>query len=563
VTKKSLGRQKTLKTDARPAAVNCVLNCVMSDHEEDSNRETEFNFAEWVTASKLTEPGRKKLQLNAIVDLDNLTLISDKDVGNIRLAAGDRAKFERALAVLRGPVGAQDLSGAGRGASRSRPSTSGTVGQEFQQGTSQGTVQGVQQNPLVGGTQGTQSVQGQQPPFLAGQAEQSFSLSEVAAFLAGGGVPPDLQVAVNSVYSQTVAQQSHVTPQPSTSQPSWKSPSCFQPSSQTSRSTIPVYSTTDSLQSALAGLQLGDNGKRGQVIQGVYNRAAPVLPTYQSLQGTSRDSSLQLPSSSLGHQASLPSRQSLLFLSGSGQSLQAQAHLRDLLGINECALVKSGEGLLLPVNFCSHVRGSRSEDEELLHTPSGAKLVLSLNGKKLVPEKLNQGLFFGAQARILARMIPNLTPQTAIYLDYLRQLGDFLVNYTSTSVYCLDHEHRYEVAALGRPWNEISTGLSLNWLKKKDVPSTGSNNAASNHVQNRSTPSTANMNFSRSQVMCYQFNQPDGCQYAPNCRFPHKCSVEGCYGDHPAYKHNFRCITKNPPPQQSQQQSSGSQAPKN
>ena len=74
---------------------------------------------------------------------------------------------------------------------------------------------------------------------------------------------------------------------------------------------------------------------------------------------------------------------------------------------------------------------------------------------------VNQGLFF-ANARILARLIPNLTPEVAIYLDYLRQIGDLFINYTSQSVYCLDHEHPFEVVEKPKPFNEICPMLALN-----------------------------------------------------------------------------------------------------
>jgi hypothetical protein len=198
----------------------------------------------------------------------------------------------------------------------------------------------------------------------------------------------------------------------------------------------------------------------------------------------------------------------------------------------------------LPVNFCSHVRGSRSEEEELLQTPGGSKLLLTHAGsKKIVPEKLNQGLFFGANARILARLVPNLTPELAIYLDYLRQIGDLLVHNTSSSVYCLDHKHRYEVAEFGLPWNEINPTLLSNWLKKKDVTTTPPNSAASSRSQPRTANFAKPFNY-RTQTWCWQYNQPEGCAFAPNCRFPHKCSVEGCFGDHPAFKHNFRGPSK-------------------
>jgi hypothetical protein len=206
--------------------------------------------------------------------------------------------------------------------------------------------------------------------------------------------------------------------------------------------------------------------------------------------------------------------------------------LRDNQNINSCMPNRQGEPLYLPVNICSHLLGNRSDDEEILRTESGTKLYLSNNSKKLLPEKLTQGLFFAANARILTRLIPNLTPDLACYLDYLRQIGDLLVNYTSVSVYQLDHEHRFEVAELGRPWNTIDPTLSLNWLKKKDVAPSGTSARGSTPAKNHSG--------SKSQLpCCWQFNQPTGCQF-PNCKFPHLCNVPNCRKDHPAFKHVFR-----------------------
>jgi hypothetical protein len=134
------------------------------------------------------------------------------------------------------------------------------------------------------------------------------------------------------------------------------------------------------------------------------------LPTYQQIApGTSRD--LYRPSVPLysAQNSTLPSRQSSL-QPYVNPDIYGRTALRDLLGINECQTVKSGEGLLLPINFCSHSKGfSRNDEEEILQTPTGAKLFLSQGAKKS-PDKLNQGLFFGANARILGRLIP-ICPQ--------------------------------------------------------------------------------------------------------------------------------------------------------
>jgi hypothetical protein len=138
-----------------------------------------------------------------------------------------------------------------------------------------------------------------------------------------------------------------------------------------------------------------------------------------------------------------------------------QSALRDMLAINECGATqnRSGELLYLPVNFISHLRGVRAEEEEILQTSGGSKLVLS-QGRKVSPEKLTSGLFFGANARILARMIPQLTPELASYLDYLRKVGDLLINYTAASVYLLDNEHRLKWWS----WQNLGIKLILCWL---------------------------------------------------------------------------------------------------
>jgi hypothetical protein len=313
--------------------------------------------------------------------------------------------------------------------------------------------------------------------------------------------------------------------------PSWN-PSLGNPLSQQSRA----------LNSALSGLQLAEPSLNGQVVQGVYTRAQPSLPpSLQQYLGTSRAACLPTLPVYTAQNNTLPTRQTFLPLYANPE-LYGRSTLKDLLGINECQPPRQGEGLLLPINFCSHVRGSR-EEEEILKTPAGSRLFWehSNSNKKITPEKLNQGLFFGANARILARLIPNLSPELTVYLDYLRQLGDLLINYTSTSVYSLDHEHRYEVAEMGRPWNEISTSLSLNWLKKKENVNSASSANSTARAQGRPNSLFAsNAIATKSQVICYLYNQQDGCPFGATCKFVHKCSVDGCPESHPSFKHTFR-----------------------
>ena len=200
--------------------------------------------------------------------------------------------------------------------------------------------------------------------------------------------------------------------------------------------------------------------------------------------------------------------------------------------------------LAISPNFVSHVRGaSRGEDEELLKTEGGTSLYLGNSPRKITPEKLNAGLFLGANARILARIIPNLTPGTANYLDYLRMIGDLLVNYTSQSVYLLDHLHRYEVIERNQPVNQIDPTLSLNTLKKKESTSHVANSVSAKSSGNANKSQSGTKNDSKQTYgelpICWQWNQPEGCKFG-NCRYLHKCNVLGCGAAHPAHKHTFR-----------------------
>jgi hypothetical protein len=269
----------------------------------------------------------------------------------------------------------------------------------------------------------------------------------------------------------------------------------------------------------------------------------------QSYYGAQLPSSLPSYSSPQVNASQLPSRLSALHAVSLNQSSAYQAALlRDYSSINTLNPRLQGETqLFLPVNFISHIRGSglhHDDDEELLKTENGSKLYFANESRKVHPDKLNQGLFLGANAQILAVMIPNLTPEIAAYLDYMRKLGDLLVNYTSKSVYTLDHCHRYEVVENSQPWNFVDPTLQLNILKKKDGPL---------HNKDTAAKSSSNMSHSKSSdsktktPICWQWNQPDGCKF-PNCRYLHKCNIEGCGGTHPAWKHVFQ--KQNQPTQQ-------------
>ena len=87
--------------------------------------------------------------------------------------------------------------------------------------------------------------------------------------------------------------------------------------------------------------------------------------------------------------------------------------------------------------------------------------------RKVTPDKLNQGFFLGANAPILARIIPNPSPE-----------------------YHLDNDHRFEVIEQNLPFNSIDPTLSLNILKRKDVTPNSSSVAKS--INSHTTSGTTN-----------------------------------------------------------------------
>jgi hypothetical protein len=493
--------------------------------------------------AKISKKGLVKLAAQDIIDKGSLLLLSDSDISHLKLVVGDRARLVAVIKFLKDDQDPVDESS--KVDDVNKPSTSKPSAAEIAATPLSGNpAQPLVQPPLVQGQSGIQK-----PPLVSPaaasvpvihpivQSNIQFGLADVAGFLSGRQFPPELNAALNALQLQ---------------QP----PTAVSPLTGPTRPDLPgLFATADN--------SIVEYTSR-------YNRPQPVLPpTVPSMYGdVYGQQQAQLPSympALLGTQ-NIPSRMSTTQTLARDSMLQSQfagyhnSVLRDYGNINNLPRMPAGEGLLyLPVNFLSHIRGSGtrgSEDEELLKTESGSKLYFAHSPKKIGPEKLTQGLFFGANARILARIIPNLTQEVAVYLDYLRQIGDLLINYTSQSVYCLDHDHRFQVIELARPWNQIDPTLCLNTLKKKDHASSNSSsgsstvtNASKSVASNSSTKSEGKTDSKSygSLPICWQWNQPEGCKFQ-NCRYHHKCSVDDCGGPHPAWKHHFRSesVTKSP-----------------
>jgi hypothetical protein len=128
------------------------------------------------------------------------------------------------------------------------------------------------------------------------------------------------------------------------------------------------------------------------------------------------------------------------------------------------------------------------------------------------------------------------------YLDYLRQPGILLQTFTCSSVFSLDHLHRQFVFETGARWNLIESTFENSILKKKED--------ASRYQASQPRRSDAKPNAAMSSVaaaprladnsnrVCWLYNLYKGCHYGDTCTYPHVCSVDGCSGNHPDYKHN-------------------------
>jgi hypothetical protein len=395
----------------------------------------------------------------------------------------------------------------------------------------QGSGIDVPSNGVSSGNPSASVISGEENVVIQGDQKTNFTIEEVSSFLAGSALPSNLQTAVTQsrLVSQPIVAPVNVQNNSDVGRPPFLPPN-FAPNQ------VRHHQQQQQLWGNTASLS-NQNYQRPPFVN---------HQQYTSSYGVQSTVPLYTPQRA----SFIPSRLGPASREHGGQQYQdafQSASMHDLLAINDNNF-RSGEALFLPCNFVSHIRGSsRSEDEELLTTVSGAKLYFSNTPRKIQPEKLSYGLFFGANARILARLIPNLTPDLAAYLDYLRKLADLMVNYTTSSVFLLDHVHRYEVVEESKSWNYIDPSLSLNILKKRDSIAT-TQQQTGNSVNRSNTVSRIGGNANNQQrqhqrsttVICWLFNQHEGCSYGAGCRFLHICNIVACGLDHPAFKHIFR-----------------------
>jgi hypothetical protein len=199
----------------------------------------------------------------------------------------------------------------------------------------------------------------------------------------------------------------------------------------------------------------------------------------------------------------------------------------DLLNLDDLPVNDRGEKVLLPINFLSSIRGTQDKDE-VLHSGKGINLVLQVSNKRVTPDKLSAGQWIGANSRILDKLITSgrlSASQLADYLDYSRKIGDLLQQYTTSSVFMLDHVHRLEVHDKpSKQWSDIDATLQSAHLKKKDE---FNNSQAANRFSSgsaRDSRDNRGRGYQNRHVgsPCFAYNSPEGCRYTKDkCRYDH------------------------------------------
>jgi hypothetical protein len=201
--------------------------------------------------------------------------------------------------------------------------------------------------------------------------------------------------------------------------------------------------------------------------------------------------------------------------------------MNDILCLDDCATNSKGERPLLPVNFVSTPKGIIIDHDQVLVTDKDGSLKVKPSKHKPTPDKITVGQWIAANARIQAKLMPTFSPQDLIdYLDYTRKIGDLLNQFTHSSVFLVDNDHRVDVNHTDRRWNDIDCSLELYYLRKKDEGSHNSmysppvGNTASASGNSRRQQSSQQSRASGG--VCWDYNSADGCKYGDTCRYLHQ-----------------------------------------
>lgn len=201
--------------------------------------------------------------------------------------------------------------------------------------------------------------------------------------------------------------------------------------------------------------------------------------------------------------------------------------LKDILTIQESS--QKGENptkkvLLIP-DFVVTRDGDNDSDEETLVFSQGNLRVKSKNKPTL--REVTVAQWISANISILEILRETFSPdQLSDYLQFTKQIGDYLQIYTVPSVLALDNQHRKDVFKYGHKWSDISIHHISFYLVRIRMGHTANGSSTNNQAPRQ-----------KRKGVCHKFNSTEGCTYGSKCRYPHVCSVSGCGGNHPSMSH--------------------------
>lgn len=223
--------------------------------------------------------------------------------------------------------------------------------------------------------------------------------------------------------------------------------------------------------------------------------------------------------------------------------------LEGLLASDSADLGK-GEKPILTIDFLTNFAGNTIVEtpDEVLTTADGRQITVRAPKKRPQPETLLPHQWIAANARILKLL--NAKNQSAVpdYCDYMIKIGDYLKDYTASSVFYLDHQHHLLVANSDRKWSDIDPHYKDIHLKLRAPPS---QSARPPPGRGRGNP-PGSQRPGTQQELCFAYNSRAGCDFK-GCRYLHVCTQPGCTSSQPSYTHGHAGPRFNKPSTQNSQ----------
>ena len=207
--------------------------------------------------------------------------------------------------------------------------------------------------------------------------------------------------------------------------------------------------------------------------------------------------------------------------------------MSDILCLDAAVTNDKCENPLLPVNFVSTPIRIVIDHEHVVTTDKEGNLNLKPSKNRPTPDNISVGQWTAANSRTLSKLIPTFSAHDLVYyLYYTWMICYLLTQFTNSSVFILDNDHRVEVNQTGRTWNNINCTLDVYTLKRRDDQYICSNHVYSTTGAVAGSCSTAcvqprtNQNQPRYvSGLCWDYNSKEGCSYCYSCLYVHKDSA--------------------------------------